>query len=110
VPALVAGGATLAVTIGAVATGIAAHVDYAQYLRENVSPPMVPLAERQALRRDGMTKAWVSTGLSVAALAGGGLTLWLALRAPRDAGPPRAVAWAPWAGPDGGGVVARGSW
>jgi hypothetical protein len=108
-PILVAGGATVAVTIGAVATGVAAHVDYAQYLRENVSPPTVPITERQALRRDGMTKAWVSTGLTLAALAGGGVTLWLALRPTRDAAPARALTWSPWAGPGGGGVAVRGS-
>src|SRR6185436_723010 len=68
VPIVVAGGLTAALTIGAVATGIAAHVDYSQYLRENITPPTTPLKQRESLRSQGMAKAWASTALTIGAI------------------------------------------
>jgi tetratricopeptide (TPR) repeat protein len=107
VPAYVAGGITGALALSALATGIAAHVDYAQYLRENISPPTVPLAERDALRRAGMTRAWASTGLTLGALLGAGATVYLAVRPPLAEA--RAPALSAWIGPEGGGLVVRGA-
>lgn len=108
VPAIVSGSATLGFTVAAVATGVAAHSDYSTYIRENVNPPKVSYADRDALRSAGMGKAWASTALTLGAIAGGGLTIFFVVRAATDA-PPRAVAWAPWAGPDGAGLSFRGT-
>lgn len=107
VPVIITGSVTFALTVGATATGIAAHADYTQYIRENATPPTTPKAEREALRSAGIGKAWASTALTLASLAGAGVTIYFVVRAPESPGP--RVSWAPWASPDGGGVSLRGS-
>jgi hypothetical protein len=113
-PVLAVGGVTAVLTIGAVAAGIAAHVDYTQYLGENVTPPTASFQQRSELRREGITKAWVSTGLTLGAVAAGAATIYLLVRhssepAPHPAGAARALAWSPWVGTDGAGLGLRGA-
>jgi tetratricopeptide (TPR) repeat protein len=107
VPAYAAAGVTGALAVAALATGIAAHVDYSQYLRENVSPPSVPLTERDALRSAGLAKAWASTGLTLGTLLAAGATVYLAVRPPQAEG--RAPAVSAWFSPEGGGLVIKGA-
>jgi hypothetical protein len=112
VPIAVAGGATAAFAVSALATGIAAHVDYTEYIRENVSPPTASLQAREALRSQGMAKAWASTALTAGAVVGGAVTIYLLVRP--VGGPPRppptaTVAWSPWVGPRGAGLGLRGA-
>lgn len=107
--AAIAGGVTAALAAGAVATGVAAHLDHSAYVRDNVSPPLTSLSDRTSLRDAGVAKAWASTGLTVAALAGAGVTLYFLFR-PQGAPPrPAAVGVIPWAGRDGAGLSLRGS-
>ena len=74
------GAATLALTAGAIATGIYAlerRADYHEHNRADVA-----MAEKLQLRQSATTWGWVSTGLGAAALAGAASFLYVCYVAP----------------------------
>jgi hypothetical protein len=113
-PVIWVGGTAVALGIASLATGLAAHADHTEYENENgAKPPTGSLADREALRDAGMTKAVVSTVLTGGALAAGGVTGYLLaryLKAPAAVqGRSHAPAWSAWASRDGAGLVVEGA-
>lgn len=104
-------GVAVAAGLGAGATGLMAHDKHQQFEDANAAPTAGSLSERTALRDDGQTLALVSTLLTGAAVLSGGFAIYLFVDSRGDAPaptPPK-TAVAPWIGPDGAGLVARGS-
>jgi len=110
-PFFIAGGATAALGIGALVTGLIAHETYTDYIVANEHPEPGSLAERQSLRDSGVAMATASTVLTGAALVGAGVTLYLFFPAPHPANTkkrPQALV-SPWLGPRGAGLVVEGA-
>jgi len=112
-PVLWVGGTAVALGVASLATGLAAHADHTEYDDENgARPPTTSVADREALRDAGMTKAAVSTALTGGALVAGGVAGYLLarwLKAPVAGGRAGATVWSAWASPSSAGLVVRGA-
>jgi hypothetical protein len=111
-PLIVVSGATAALALGAVITGVAANAKHAAYITANDDPTPGSLDARQSLRDQGQALALTSTILTAGALLSAGFGVYLLLgdrtppaKPPQSAGPPVAL----WVGPSGGGLVVRGA-
>jgi hypothetical protein len=109
-PGYIVGGVTASVGIGALVSGLVAHARFQQFLIDNGNPRPGSRPARQRLHDSGQAAALASTVLTGAFVVGTGLTAYL-LVSPHGkvlASLPRRAAFAPWAGPTGGGLVLGG--
>ncbi len=106
----VAGGVTAGVGVGALVSGLVAHARFQEFLIENGNPKPGSRPARERLRDSGQAAALASTMLTGAFVVGTGLTVYLLVNQPLKtiASLPRRAAFAPWAGPTGGGLVLGG--
>lgn len=109
-PGYLAGGATAGVGVGALVSGLVAHARFQQFLIDNGNPKPGSRPAREHLRDTGQAAALASTVLTGAFVVGTGLTVYLLVNPPVKAiaSLPRRAAFAPWAGPTGGGLVLGG--
>jgi hypothetical protein len=105
-----AGGATVGVGLGALVSGLVAHARFQEFLIDNGNPKPGSRPARERLHDSGQAAALASTVLTGAFLVGTGLTAYLLANPPGKASAslPRRAAFAPWAGPTGGGLVLGG--
>jgi hypothetical protein len=108
-PGFIAGGTALALTVGAVATGIAAYDLRETYLEKNASPEPGSLADREALRDRGQALAITSTALTGGALLAAGVATYLFWPSSSPAAGKPSASVSPWVGPDGAGFGVRGA-
>jgi hypothetical protein len=111
-PLVVVSGATAALTLGALITGVAANAKHSAYITANDDPAPGSTDARQSLRDQGQALALASTILTAGALVSAGVGVYLLLgdrtppvKPPQSAGPPVAL----WVGPAGSGLVVRGA-
>lgn len=109
-PGYLAGGATVGVGVGALVSGLVAHARFQEFLIENGNPKPGSRPARERLHDSGQAAALASTVLTGAFVVGTGLTVYLLVNPPSKAiaALPKRAAFAPWAGPTGGGLVLGG--
>jgi hypothetical protein len=106
VPAYAVGGGALATGIVALATGLAAHAKFDEFLIENTSPKPHSFHARQDLHDAGQTLGLASTALTGVAVGGMAVALVLYLVPP--ASRPARASWRPWIGAGSGGLILEG--